>query len=527
MSDFGNDPFMAFLCTFPYKLVKRVLEKYLVPKVDEDNHPIFASYGLRRVESVLVQEFGEENVVVAYQQHLDKFVGENTKIIGVSSHDPLGLAYVSRTYNALIGFGGEAVNYHYFKQLMEHPVIRGRNKKKTKLLVGGPGAWQIRETKTQDFFDIDILVHGDAEGDLVKYVREILDGKDVGREITLRAVDPRKDEIPTIRRPASYGCVEITRGCGRGCKFCYPTTRRRYSFPIQHILKEVEVNVSGGSNSVFVITDDIFLYETKPNFVPNRRKLVELFSKIAKVPGVEEIHLSHAAIAPVVADPKTVEELSPILLEKTRRRLDGKPYVTAEIGIETGSVRLMKKSMRGKSLPFKIENWQEIVENGLGILNDNRWYPLCTFLVGPPEETEEDVLATLELFDKIKDKKLFYVPVLFIPIKGTGWEQENCVGLENLSELQWEIITNAWKRNVKIWKREYEWTIRAAGFFFYSAYLLWKHGLKSLRPTMRFLGLLKDFRLEKRNEQLTAGKLLEKNLDRDLASRARNSKSSS
>ncbi len=490
MSSFDDDPFMAFLCTFPHKIVHRFLAKYFEPKLDGQRRPVFASYGLRRVEALLVREFGEENVVVAHPETLHKFVGDETRIIGASSHDPMGLAYVSRTYNALLGFESDAVNYIYFKQLMEHPIIRGRDRQSTKLMVGGPGAWQIKEMNMQDAFGIDILVHGDAERDLLGVVHDVLNGKDVGREVQLSHVNPESDGIPTIVRPASYGCVEITRGCGRGCQFCYPTTRPRYSFPIEHIMKEVEVNVKGGSKSVFIISDDIFLYEVKPKFVPNREKIVELFSRIASYPGVEEINLSHAAMAPVVADPKMIEELSPILLEKTHRRYNGKPYATVEIGVETGSVRLMNKSMRGKALPYSVDDWHEIIDTGLGILNDNSWLPLCTFLVGPPDETEEDVLATLELFDRIKDKKLLYVPVLFIPIKGTGWGDEKCVGLENVTELQWEVISSAWDRNIKIWKRDAEGVVKTFGFFLYWMYLRWKHGPKSVRPVMRFFGLL-------------------------------------
>ena len=494
ISSFGNDPFKAFLCTFPHRLVRRFLEKYLEPQLDEEGRPLFASYGLRKVESVLVHAFGEERVAVAHPSTLERFVGRETRVIGVSSHDPLGLAYVSRTYNTLLGLGGEAVNRYYFRQLLEHPVIRGRGRN-TKLVVGGPGAWQIGELGLQDSFGIDVLVHGDAERGLVELMRRLLEGEEVGREVWMERVDPERDFIPPILRPASYGCVEITRGCGRGCRFCSPTTRKPYSFPLDYVMREVEVNVRGGSRSLFVVTDDLFLYGVKPRFHPNREKLVKLLSSMAGYPGVEEIHLSHAAMAPVVADPGMIGELTPILLEKTKRRLNGEPYVTAEVGVETGSVRLMEKNMHGKALPFSVRDWHEIVDTGLGILNDHSWYPLCTFLVGTPEEEEEDVIQTLELLDRIEDKKLFYVPVLFIPIKGTAWENERCVGLRNLSELQWEVIARAWSRNVRIWKRNRERVIRALGFLFFWSFLLWKHGPRCFRPVMRFLGVLPQGRL--------------------------------
>jgi radical SAM superfamily enzyme YgiQ (UPF0313 family) len=251
----------------------------------------------------------------------------------------------------------------------------------------------------------------------------------------------------------------------------------------------VETNIKGGCKSVFLVTEDVFLYQTRPNYVPNRKALVELISSIAKYPGVKEIHLSHAAMAPVVKDPKMIEELSPYLLEKSRRKLRGKTYVTAEIGVETGSVRILKKSMPGKALPFKIEEWHDIIDTGLGVLNDNSWYPLCTFMTGTPDETEDDVLATLELYDTIKDRTLFYVPVIFIPIEGTRWGKEARKGLDHLSDLQWEIITTGWKRNMRIWApNQIKKMLPFVGLPLYWLYLRWIHGSKTVGPVMRFFG---------------------------------------
>ncbi|MGC8563256.1 MAG: hypothetical protein ACP5NO_08750, partial [Thermoplasmata archaeon] len=49
---------------------------------------------------------------------LDLFVGPNTEAVMISSMDPLGLAYVSSTYNPMIGFGGKAVNRVEFEGLL-------------------------------------------------------------------------------------------------------------------------------------------------------------------------------------------------------------------------------------------------------------------------------------------------------------------------------------------------------------------------------------------------------------------------
>ena len=161
------------------------------------------------------------------------------------------------------------------------------------------------------------------------------------------AKKPNRKKTPLIKHAASYGMVEITRGCGRGCQFCSPTNRTKHSFPIDHIMKEVETNVKEGARSIFTVTEDIFLYKSKPGFIPNREEIVKLYKSIASYPGVECILLSHASFAPVIYDNKLLEELTPILIEKTKWNPDTskmykKPFISVEIGIESGSVRLMQ-----------------------------------------------------------------------------------------------------------------------------------------------------------------------------------------
>ena len=62
MSDFEDNAFTAFLCTFPRFLAGIRVEKNLKPSVDEDGTCRFAPYGLRKVEALLVEEFGRKNV---------------------------------------------------------------------------------------------------------------------------------------------------------------------------------------------------------------------------------------------------------------------------------------------------------------------------------------------------------------------------------------------------------------------------------------------------------------------------------
>src|SRR5439155_27391694 len=51
-----------------------------------------------------------------------------------------------------------------------------------------------------------------------------------------------------------------------------------------------------------------------PFFFPNREALLDLYSSIVNTPGVEQHVLSHATMAPFVADPLLIKKLSEILL---------------------------------------------------------------------------------------------------------------------------------------------------------------------------------------------------------------------
>lgn len=151
----------------------------------------------------------------------------------------------------------------------------------------------------------------------------------------------------------------------------------------------------------------------------------------------------------------------------------------------------MQKYMKGKAPPFRVDNWPELVVQGIGLMNDFDWWPLCTIMTGQPEETEDDVHATLELIDDLKahHAKMFYTPVLFIPLKDAVLGGCRRTSLNNLSELQWEILARCWKNNIDFWTPDLKWMYGPAFFFSHWFYARWKHGKKATRPMMHLAGL--------------------------------------
>jgi radical SAM superfamily enzyme YgiQ (UPF0313 family) len=452
MSDYYNNPFVAFVAGFAKGPVPLwLLRKALYPRVerDGDGRAKRAPYGLRKVEALLLENgFGESEVAVVHPVDLDAFVGPETRVVGISSMDPTGMGYVSKTYSSLIG-GGEPMNAIEFKELVRNQALR---KHRPKLIVGGFGSWQLERKKVAESYGIDcVLIGGGAEA-VVEVFKKAVDGGQLPR-IVRAGNDSTGEKVPLIRRAAIHGAVEISRGCGRNCQFCTPTMQRKVDIPLEKIMKEVQVTTRNGDSNITLVTEDLFLYGAKDeHFVPNREAVLRLLNSVANFPGVRGIQPSHMSLAPVVCDPDMVRESAEILIDHNWYFYGKAPIVTSETGIETGSIRLMRKYMAGKMLPFKPEQWKEVVSQAFGILNDNDWYPLATLIVGLPDENEEDVAETLELMDDLKDFNAFYVPLFFVPLENCLLVNKRGAELDSLTKIRWEFLTRCWEYNIRIWR---------------------------------------------------------------------------
>jgi radical SAM superfamily enzyme YgiQ (UPF0313 family) len=452
MSDYYNNPFVAFVAAFAKgPLPLWILRKSLYPSVESncDGSAKYAPYGLRKVEALLLENgFTDSDVAVVHPANLDDFIGPDTRVVGISSMDPTGMAYVSKTYSSLVG-GGAPLNALEFEALVKHRTIR---KYKPKIIVGGYGSWQLERKKVAERYGIDCVLIGGSAETIIDVFDKAVTGETLPKVV--RPGNRSKDtNLPLIKHAAIHGGVEISKGCGRNCQFCTPTGQDKCDVPLDKIMKEVETTIGEGASRITLITEDLFLYGAKEkNFIPNKEAVLKLVRSIADYPGVEAMQPSHTSLAPAVYDPTLVREIAEILIEHNWYYHEKKPIITSETGIETGSVRLMRKYMAGKPLPFKPEQWKEVVTQAFGILNDNDWYPLATLIVGLPDEKEEDVAETLELMDDLKDYDAFYVPLFFVPLEDCLLMNKRGAELDSLSKIRWEFLTRCWQYNIRIWR---------------------------------------------------------------------------
>jgi len=455
MSDYFNNPFAAFIAGFakgPFPLW--FLRKTIYPPVETngDGSAKYAPYGLRKVEALLLQNgFKESDIAVVHPSNLDAFIGPNTKVVGISSMDPTGMGYVSKTYSTLVG-GGPPLNAVEFEALVKNQSIR---KYKPKIVVGGYGSWQLDRKKVAETYGVDCVLIGGAPEAIINIFEKASNGGSLPK-VVRPAHSSGEMNMPLIKHAAIHGGVEISKGCGRNCQFCTPTLLKKCDVPLEDVMNEVETTVREGASRITLITEDMFLYGAKNGtFIPDRAAVYKLIKSIADYPGVKSIQPSHTSLAPVVHDPNMVKDIAEILIDYNWYSHGKKPIVTSETGIETGSVRLIKKYMAGKPLPFKPEQWKEVVSQAFGILNDNNWYPLATLIVGLPDETEEDVAETLELMDDLKDFNAFYVPLFFVPLENCLLMNKRGAELDSLSKIRWEFLIRCWQYNIRIWRDTY------------------------------------------------------------------------
>ena len=90
----------------------KILKNQVTPKVlfdficnwspDVNGVAKFAPYGLRKVEAGLLRDgYARKDVVVAHPNHIEKFIGPETEVVGTYEMDPLGMGPVTMTLSLI------------------------------------------------------------------------------------------------------------------------------------------------------------------------------------------------------------------------------------------------------------------------------------------------------------------------------------------------------------------------------------------------------------------------------------------
>jgi len=435
MSEYNKHVFLGFAACAPKFIPGWIYTKIFCPPVEEENgRAKYGHCGQRKIEAALLNSgFTEDDVAVIRPEIINDAITSDTKVLCITTHDPLGLGPASTTFSSL--GGKEAYTSYYFRKLIENRAIWKNN---LKVIVGGSGAWQLTDERIMAKLGIDSVVVGEGEITAVELVNKALNNEHLP-SIVQGDVVPL-EQIPLIRNPTLNGIIEICRGCGRGCRFCNPTMSNFRCIPMDRIMKEAQINVNAG-NDVLLHAEDVLRYKAK-GFEPNEEAVLKLFKNVKTL--TPSIGISHFAHASVASKPSLVANISEIVEAGKSKHC---PFVAGQVGIETGSSRLIEKYMKGKAKPFKPTEWNETVIQSHKILHDNHWVPCETMIFGLPGERKQDVEETIKLMHQLSGYKSLIVPLFFVPLgnlKGNGFFR-----IKDALPEHWRLLAITMRHNFK------------------------------------------------------------------------------
>lgn len=444
MCDYGNAIFLGFMTTGPvsgFKPFNIAMRALLKPvPVDSSGKALVAPLALRLIEGALVDSgvVKPDEVAVVPPRALHRAISEETRVIGVSTMDPKGLGPASSTFSGPYGLiHRESYTAFMFRKLIRSEAVQ-RARRWASLVVGGPGAWQLtmRDLKT---LGIDVLFIGEGEDEAPRLFRSLIEEGKPDKPMVVKA--PLSRGFARIRGATIGGLVEVSRGCGRACRFCSVTMRILRHKPLDEIIHDVKVNVKAGQTGICLHAEDVLQY----GGTPTRKRpdlVIRLFKSVLEVEGANLSSVSHISLSSIAENQKLVSDLSDLL------GLTETSWLGYQTGIETASPRLIARLMHMKPYPFKPGEWPSVVEEAFKACSDYNWVPAATLILNLPGEKPEDVLITADLVDDLNPYKSIIVPLLYVPMSSMPDCKPRRL-LEDADDAYWQLYHAVWRHDMK------------------------------------------------------------------------------
>ena len=333
-----------------------------------------------------------------------------------------------KNYNAeVLGFSTVCDSYPHTIQIAQRYKDLCKDKDKNAIIVlGGPQASAVDLDTLTNFQFIDLIVRGEGELTFAEVIEKLETGEtfaDIrGITYTYRENGSTKikrnpdreliQDLDTLPIPAyhiypitesgNYDYEEIPLDIGRGCPYdcIYCSTaqfwKRKYRLKsIDRILKEIEFLNAKYSVREFTLTHDLF--------TANKKRLVEFCNALIER-GLDIKWRCYGRI----------DIMDSVLLEKMAEA----GCIGIFYGIESGSAKMQRYIGKNLDLSEVLPVIKGTVKNGITVAT--------SFIIGFPEETEEDLRQTIDLFldcfqSGVEQSSLF----LLVPLPGTRVYQEN------------------------------------------------------------------------------------------------------
>jgi len=193
------------------------------------------------------------------------------------------------------------------------------------------------------------------------------------------------DELPQMTKSPSVAYIPVQEGCNHCCTYCIvPYTRgRELSRPFNDVIKDTLNAAKTGAIEICFLGQNVNGYKYTDD-KGNVYKLSDLIRETAKMPEIHRIRFTSSYPT----------EMSDDLIEIFGTEQKLLPFLN--MPIQSGSPRILKKMNR----PDDIDVYRNIVKKLKNVRNDIQIS--SDFIVGFPDETDEDFEQTLNIAKEIK-----------------------------------------------------------------------------------------------------------------------------
>ena len=423
----------------PGALMRRVLSP--PAGVDADGRALTAPLGLRRVEAALLAAgLSSDEVVVTTPEALPRLLGPHVRLVGVSSSDPLGRGMSNTTTSRF--WSGRLYTAEWTERLMGL-LAEARRQFGFRVVFGGAGAWQYAQDMDQARrHGIDTVFEGYFERQGPALVAELLTRREAPPHVVEGGICV--DAVRPIARASGMGVIELSRGCGNGCRFCLMAGRAMAHLPEDLILADAATNARSGVASLVSSSEDFFRYGAAGRRV-NFDALQSLLERLRQIEGLSFMQIDHANISSVL-------QLEPAQLAELRRLLSWRAptrYLWVNLGVESANGRLVAANAPGKIAPFDPDDWEELVLDSARRLTQAGFFPTYSLILGLPGETPDDVRRTIALVQRLAQSPVVVFPVFHEPVRADARAAGEAFTLEKMTPAHLELYRLCYELNFR------------------------------------------------------------------------------